>query len=91
MAGLGQNEMEAQGRHAVAGPVERQVRRRFGAWTERNRLVVLRLAVDGKSLCNPCVFLAARGADRFAARWTSARADRAEMAEEICRPVDGGP
>ena len=91
MAGLGQNEMEAQGRYAVAGPVERQVRRRFGAWTERNRLVVLRLALDGKALCDPCVYLAARVVHGLAARWTGARADRAEMAVEICRPVGGGP
>ena len=88
---MGQNEMEAQGRHAVAGPVERQVRRRFGAWTERNRLVVLRLALEGKVLCYPCVYVAARGADRLAARWTGALADRAEMAVEVCRPVGGGP
>ena len=47
MADLGRNEMEAQGRHAVAGPVERQVRRRFRAWTEREGVVVLRLALDG--------------------------------------------
>jgi len=88
---LGQNEMEAQGRHAVAGPVERHVRRRFGAWTERNHFVVLRLALDGKAFCYPCVYLAARVADRLAARWTGARADLAEMAVEVCRPVGGGP
>ena len=63
---MGQNEMEAQGRHAVAGPVERQVRRWFGAWTERGGPVVLRLALDGKALCGPCVDVAARRADRLA-------------------------
>ena len=88
---MGQNEMEAQGRHAVAGPVERHVRQRFGAWTERDRLVVLRLALDGKALCYSCVYVAARGADRLAARWTGARADRAEMAVESFCPVGGGP
>ena len=91
MAGLGQNEMEAQGRYAVAGSVERQVRRRFGAWTERDGLVVLRRALVGKALCDPCVDIAARGADRLAVRWTCARAYRAEMVVEICRPVGGGP
>ena len=89
MADLGQNEMEAQGRHAVAGPVERQVRQRFGAWTERDGLVLLRLALDGNALCDTCVDIAARGADRLAARWIGARADRAEMVVELCRPVGG--
>jgi len=88
---LGQNEMGAQGRQAVAGPVERQVRQRFGAWAEREGLVVLRRALDGKVPCHPCVGVATKDADRLAACWTCARADRAELAVEICRPVGGGP
>ena len=70
--------MEAQGRHAVAGPVERQVRRRFGAWTERDRLVVLRRALDGKVPCHPCIGVATKDADRLVACTGLAR-ERTEL------------
>ena len=80
MAGLGQNEMEAQGRHAVAGPVERQVRRRFGVWTGRHGVVVLRVALDGKALCDPCFDVAAKDAGRLAECWTDGREDSVAVA-----------
>ena len=83
--------MEAQGRHAVAGPVERQVRRRFRAWAEREGLVVLGRAFDGKVPCHLCIGVATKDADRLAACGTCARADRAELAVEMCHPVGGGP